>query len=181
MTRIPQITSRDAVSPNAYPVFDSIVASRGNIRGPFTVLMHSPVLCGRVADYGTFVRFESSLPHHLREIAATTVVREYECAYEWAMHNINAPEAGVSPETMAAIRDRAMVDSLPADEQAVIRYARELVITHHVTDETFGAVHALLGDKGVAELTGAIGYYCAIGCVLNALEVPAPEGGASLP
>jgi len=181
MTRIPQITSRDAVSPEAYPVFDSIVASRGAIRGPFTVLMHSPEVAGRVANYGTFVRFESSLPSHLREVAATTVVREYECAYEWAMHNLNAPEAGVSAETMAVIRDRAPLDSLASDEQAVIRYARELVASHHVTDDTFAAVHALLGDKGTVELTAAIGYYCAIGCVLNALEVPAPEGGAPLP
>ncbi|MPZ49423.1 MAG: hypothetical protein GEU75_09030 [Dehalococcoidia bacterium] len=176
MSRIPQITSRDAVSPDTYPIFDSIVASRGAVRGPFTVLMYSPEVARRVAEYGAFVRFESSLPSHLREAAATTVVREYECAYEWAMHSVSAPEAGVSPATMAVIRDRASLDSLPSDEQAVIRYARELVATHHVTDDTFAAVHAILGDKGTAELTAAIGYYCAIGCVLNALEVPAPEG-----
>ena len=181
MTRIPQITDRDDVPPEAHAVFDAIVASRGSVRGPFTVLMHSPEAAGRVAHLGSFVRFESSLPSRLREVAATTVVREYECAYEWAMHAGSAPEAGVSSQTLAVIRDRAPLDSLPAEEQAVIRFARELVATHHVGDATFAPVHALLGDRGTAELTAVIGYYCLIGCVLNALEVPAPAGGAPLP
>jgi 4-carboxymuconolactone decarboxylase len=127
------------------------------------------------------VRFESSLPPRLREAVATTVVREYECAYEWAMHANSALEAGVSAETMAVIRERAPLDALPADEQAVIRFARELVATHQVSDATFAPVHALLGDRGTAELTAVVGYYCLIGCVLNALEVPPPAGGAPLP
>jgi 4-carboxymuconolactone decarboxylase len=181
MTRIPQITDRDDVTPEGREVFDAIVASRGGVRGPFTVLMHSPEVAGRVAHLGSFVRFESSLPSHLREAAATTVVRERDCAYEWAMHVNNAPEAGVSAATMSVIRDKAALDGLPVDEQAVIRYTRELVREHHVSQATFERAQAILGDRGITELTAAIGYYCMIACVLNAFEVPAPAGGSPLP
>ena len=181
MTRIPQITDRAQVPPEAHAIFDAIAASRGSVRGPFSVLMHSPEVAGRIAHLGSFVRFESSLPPHLREAAATTVVRDYECAYEWAMHSVSAPDAGVSEATLDIIRRQAPLDSLTPDEQTVIRYTRELVHERHVSDATFAPVHAILGDKGTAELTAAIGYYCAVACVLNALEVPAPPGGASLP
>src|SRR5688500_11965892 len=106
MTRIPQLTNRDQVAAEAWPIFDAITASRGNVRGPFSVLMHSPEVAGRTAHLGTFVRFESSLPPAIRELTVMTAARESECAYEWAAHAAAARDAGVGVETIEAIKHR---------------------------------------------------------------------------
>ncbi|MBI4213593.1 MAG: carboxymuconolactone decarboxylase family protein [Chloroflexi bacterium] len=181
MTRIPQITARDDVPVEGRGAFDAITASRGNVRGPFSVLMHSPELAARAAHLGTFVRFESSLPPLVRELAATTTVRECECAYEWATHVISAREAGISDATVDVIRRKASLDGLARKERQILRYARELVRNHQVSEETFAPVHELLGDRGSAELTAIVGYYVMLACVLNAFEVPPSPGGDPLP
>lgn len=181
MTRIPQLTNRDQVAAEAWPIFDAITASRGNVRGPFSVLMHSPEVAGRTAHLGTFVRFESSLTPPIRELTVMTAARECECAYEWAAHVASAREAAVSDATIEVIKHRLPVDSLPPLDQALVRFARELVRDHKVSDGTFAAVHGVLGDRGIAELTAAVGYYCLLACVLNAFEVPPLPGGDALP
>ena len=181
MTRIPQITQRHEVPAEAHAIFDAITASRGNVRGPFSVLMHSPEIAGRLAHLGTFVRFESSLPPLVRELAAATAARECECAYEWATHVISAREVGTSDATIDAIRRQAPLDGLALPEQNVVRYARELVRDHRVSEASFAPMHELLGDRGIAELTATIGYYVMLACVLNAFEVPAAPGGDPLP
>src|SRR5262245_33988668 len=40
--RIPAVTDRDQVPEDQRAVWDAIVASRGSVRGPFALLMHSP-------------------------------------------------------------------------------------------------------------------------------------------
>ena len=52
MARLPYITSKDQVAAKDHAVFDSIVASRGAVQGPFTMFLHSPELAGRVAHVG---------------------------------------------------------------------------------------------------------------------------------
>jgi len=42
MARLPPITSKDQVPAKDHAVFDSIVASRGAVQGPFTMFLHTP-------------------------------------------------------------------------------------------------------------------------------------------
>ena len=42
MARLPPITSKDQVAEKDHAIFDSIVASRGAVQGPFTMFLHSP-------------------------------------------------------------------------------------------------------------------------------------------
>ena len=83
MARLPYITSKDQVAAKDHAVFDSIVASRGAVQGPFTMFLHSPELAGRVAHVGAYVRFEGSLDMRVRVLAAMTVAREFEALYVW--------------------------------------------------------------------------------------------------
>src|SRR5687767_9265593 len=96
MARIPQLTQREQVPESAYKSFDSIVASRGRVGGPFSVLMNSPEACERIAHTGAYLRFETSLTPPLRELSTITAVREWECASEWAAHVVLARKEGVS-------------------------------------------------------------------------------------
>ena len=51
MARLSEVT-RDQLKVEDQEYFDQIVGSRGSIRGPYGVLLHSPKLAARVAHAG---------------------------------------------------------------------------------------------------------------------------------
>src|SRR5437762_3812505 len=103
MARLPPITSKDQVAAKDQAIFDSIVASRGAVQGPFTMFLHSPEIAGRAAHLGAYVRFEGSLDMRVRVLAAMVVAREYEAIYVWGAQTGGARKLGVPESTIAAI------------------------------------------------------------------------------
>ena len=75
MARIPQFTTEKDLSADQQDAFDEISASRGQISGPFSVLLNSPELARRAAHLGAYIRFESVLSDQTRELAIITVAR----------------------------------------------------------------------------------------------------------
>ena len=67
MPRISPAT-REQLAPEEQQYYDAIVGSRGSIRGPYGVLLNSPKLAARVADTGSFVRFEFDVPEKYAEL-----------------------------------------------------------------------------------------------------------------
>src|SRR6266853_4710275 len=105
MARLPPITAKDQVPAKDHAVFDSIVASRGAVQGPFTMFLHSPEIAGRVAHLGAYVRFEGSLDMRVRVLAAMVVAREFEAMYVWGAQTGGERRLGVPEATIDAIRD----------------------------------------------------------------------------
>jgi 4-carboxymuconolactone decarboxylase len=181
MPRVPRITGKDQLPEHQRPIFDAIAESRGAVGGPFPVLLNSPEIAGRVAHLGTYLRFESSLTPVQRELAIITAAREWDCALEWGGHVQLARREGVREEAIDIVGRRAPLDGLTDDERMIVRYARELIGTRRVSAATFAAAHAALGDRGVTDLTGTVGYYGMLACALNAFEVEPPAGAPALP
>ena len=175
--RIPAVTDRDQVPEDQRHVWDAIVASRGSVRGPFALLMHSPEVAGRVAHLGTFVRFESSLEPRARELAAMVTAHLLDCEYEAAAHERQAREAGVSDVTLQAIRGKRFGE-VDAADQWVCELARQLVVDHRIAPAVFDTALGRLGERGLVELTATVGYYAMIAATLNAFETPSPGGVA---
>ncbi|HEY7062011.1 MAG TPA: carboxymuconolactone decarboxylase family protein [Chloroflexota bacterium] len=169
--RIPAVTDRDQVPEDQRHLWDAIAASRGSVRGPFALLMHSPEVAGRVAHVGTFVRFESSLEPSVRELAAMVTAHLLDCEYEAAAHERAAREAGVSETTLQAIRGGRYAE-VDAAHRWVCELARQLVVDHRIAPATFDAARDRLGERGLVELTATIGYYAMIAATLNAFEEP---------
>ena len=67
MARLSEVT-RDEVPPEKQHIYDEISGSRGSVRGPFAMLMHSPEVAGRAAHLGAYLRFESSLEQSVVEL-----------------------------------------------------------------------------------------------------------------
>ena len=170
MPRLPEV-SRDDLSPENQKIYDGIAASRGNVRGPFAALMHSPDVAGRAAHVGAYVRFETSLSKLVLELATLTVARHWDAQYEWAAHENQAREAGVREEAIAAIRDHQSPTGLTDEEAISVKFAQELLRDHKVSDATFNVAKDALGLQGVTDLTITVGYYSMISCVLNCMEM----------
>lgn len=104
MPRLPEI-SRDQLNPQEQQFFDEIVGTRGGVRGPYGVLLHSPDLASSVAHTGTYLRFESDMPNALKEVVILTTAREIKSQFEFTSHVALARRAGVSEDTIRAITD----------------------------------------------------------------------------
>lgn len=172
MARLPSITAKDQVAPKDHAVFDSIVASRGAVQGPFTMFLHSPDLAGRLAHLGAFVRFEGSLDMRVRVLAAMTVAREFEAVYVWGAQAGGARRQGVPETTIAAIRENHSC-GIPPQDAEIVDFTRQLLRKHRVDDATATAMRRRFGDDGFIQLTGAIGYYSMLAMTVNACELEA--------
>src|SRR5919202_6207197 len=129
MTRIPEIESRDQLPEPQRHVWDEIVASRGSVRGPFKVLLHSPELASRVGALGGYLRYASPLEPAVREATILATASLLDCAYEWAAHLPQARAAGVPEAVLDALRDKRAA-SLPDAERDLFEFAQQLVQRH---------------------------------------------------
>lgn len=179
MARLPSITSRNQVAPGHQPVFDAIVASRGAVQGPFTMLMHCPELAAHMVNIGGFVRFEGKLDMRVRVLAAMAVAREFDTLYVWGAQTGSARRQNVPESTITAIREQHS-RGIPAADAQIVEFTRELIRKHRVNDESAKALHARFGNEGMIEFTGAIGYYSMLCMMANAVELEAGPGAEVL-
>ena len=179
MARLPSITSKDQVAAKDHATFDSIVASRGAVQGPFTMFLHSPELAGRVAHLGAYVRFEGSLDMRVRVLAAMTVAREFEAVYVWGAQTGGARRQGVPEETITAIRENHL-RGVPPEDAEIIEFTQQLLRRHRVDEASFKKMQTRFGNDGLIQLTGAIGYYSLLAMTVNACELEAAPGAEVL-
>jgi 4-carboxymuconolactone decarboxylase len=179
MPRLPSITRKDQVPAKDHATFDSIVASRGAVQGPFTVFLHSPDIAGRVAHLGAYVRFEGSLDMRIRVVAAMTVAREYDALYVWGAQTGGARRLGVAEATITAIRENH-ARGVPPDDAQIIDFTRQLLRKHRIDDASANAMRSRIGDDEYIQLTGAIGYYALLSMTVNACELEPAEGAEIL-
>jgi 4-carboxymuconolactone decarboxylase len=170
--------TKETMTPEQRAVANSIEAGpRGaGLRGPFNGLLRSPELCDVVQRVGAYVRFGSSIPTALNELAICIVGRRWTAQYEFWAHRRLAIAAGVAPEILDAVAEGRRPEGMSADEAAVYDFTTSLLDTGHVSDALFDRVHEKFGDRGVIDLIGAAGYYTLVSMVLNVDRVPLPEG-----
>jgi 4-carboxymuconolactone decarboxylase len=179
MARLPQITGKEQVPAKDHAVFDSIVASRGAVQGPFTMFLHSPEVSGRVAHLGAYVRFEGSLDMRVRVLAAMTAAREFEAMYVWGAQTGGARRLDVPEATITAIRENHSRGIAPEDAE-IVEFTRQLLRKHRVDDATFTSMQKRFGNDELIQLTTAIGYYSLLAMTVNACELEAAPGAEVL-
>ncbi|MBI3515359.1 MAG: hypothetical protein HY060_15060 [Proteobacteria bacterium] len=179
MAKLPSITKKDQVAAKDHGIFDSIVASRGAVQGPFTMFLHSPEIAGRVAHLGAYVRFEGSLDMRVRVLAAMVVAREYEAIYVWGAQTGGARKLNVPESTITAIRENHS-RGLPPEDAQIVEFTRMLLRKHRIDDATRDAMVKRFGHDQFIQLTGAIGYYVLLGMTVNACELEAAAGAEIL-
>jgi 4-carboxymuconolactone decarboxylase len=175
MARLENVT-REELKPEEHQYYDSIAGSRGSVRGPYGVLLHSPDLAARVADTGAYVRFNLDLPESLKETVIITTAREIKNQYEFAAHAKLARQAGVSDGVIAAIANGTAPAGLSGEAALLVTYAKELLQNRKVSDATFKSVSDKYGMGKTVEITALIGHYLLVGQILAAFEVDLPEG-----
>jgi 4-carboxymuconolactone decarboxylase len=175
MPRIP-LPSREEMTPEQGAVCDEVVAGkRGALVGPLRAAIHNPELARRWSALGEILRFDTSLPKRLSELAILVTGRRYTSQIEFFVHAKAGRDAGLDPAAIEAIR-HAQPPALGPEEAEVYEFARQIHMTGQVPDAAYAAVLDRWGTRGVVELTALIGYYTMVSMTLNAHGVPLPDG-----
>jgi 4-carboxymuconolactone decarboxylase len=150
-------------------------ADRGKtVFGPFVPLLRSPELMLGAKAMGDYLRFKSSLPKRIGELAVLVVCREWTQQVEWQIHYPLALQSGVSREVADAIADGRRPDKLKEDEQVAYDLSIEILRNRRVSDETYRRAVAAFGEQGVVDLLGVNGYYVFLATVMNAARTAVP-------
>jgi 4-carboxymuconolactone decarboxylase len=129
-----------------------------------------------VQRVGAYVRFGSSIPAPLNELAICMAGRKWGAQYEFYAHRRLGIDAGLNPAVLDAVAAGSRPAELSGDETLVYEFVSDLLSTGAVTDSRYGAALERFGERGVMDLVGAVGYYSLVSMVLNVAQVPLPEG-----
>ncbi len=167
----------DDLTPEQRAVADEIIdGPRGNFSTPWKLLVERPGLAQQMCRIGAYIRYENALPNDLKELVIITTARYWDAEYEWHIHSKLAANEGIPADVIEAVRRNEDPSSVNPDILLVVRAARKLLNDHRLDDATFDALVERFGREGTLDLAGTVGYYGLMAQMLNAFDVPVPEG-----
>jgi len=176
--RLPPI-AEETMTPAQRDLMTSISSGpRGRFKmsGPFYCYLHAPAFGELAQKLGAHLRFGTSIAPRLSEFAILATARHWKSQYEWAAHAIIAEQKGVTPETIRDLRAGRYPKKAPKDERVIFDFVAEVYRHKRAGDRAYKAVHALLGDAGMVELVGLLGYYAMVAMTLDVFRMPIPDG-----
>ncbi len=176
MARVPIVT-RDMVPEEFKEAFDELTKDTGGTitGGPNSITVNSPEMARRRSHLTSYLRFESTFPKRIQELAILATARAMDCPYVWNAHAPAARSEGVSDALVDAIRDRQPLPPMADDERAIVDYCNEFYGNHRVSASTFQIALEQFGVQYLVELTALMGHYAQTAFFLNAFEVDLPD------
>ncbi len=149
---------------------------RGEVRGPFNVLLRSPELMSSVQKVGEYLRFRCELDRRIAEMATLIAARHWTQLYEWQAHHPLALKAGLKPEIAQAIAEGRRPTGMAKDEEVVYDLLTEALQNKSVSDATYDRGVEQFGERNLVDLLAIAGYYAMLAMLLNVARTPLPEG-----
>jgi 4-carboxymuconolactone decarboxylase len=160
-----------AAGPQAFPLVDA----DGVLRGPFNAMLLSPPVGGAVQAVGAAVRYGSVLSDRLREIAILAVAARWGSAFEREAHEAVGRVRGLDDHELGVLRAGALPESADPDERTALRMVAALVHRGALTDDEYADAVAVLGERGLFELTTLVGYYGMLALQLRVFAGESPD------
>lgn len=183
--RLPAV-ERQTQDSEGQRIYD-MLTSTGNgyedgLRGPLGMWMYSPELAEGAWRLRQRVRYGTAKDQRLTELVIISTAREISNQYEFSAHEPLGAAAGLEQEIMDFVKYRrpmSEADSIAGMtqmEKLLIQFTREVVSEPKVSSSTFSTAVELLGEEGVMDLTGLIGYYSFVAMTLKAFDVQRQPG-----
>ena len=173
--RIP-LPGPDEMNAAQRAVYDKIVSGpRGTLVGPLRAALHNPSLADAWQALGQVLRFETSLPRCLNELAILVTARHWNSELEWTIHAEAARTAGLDCAVIEAIRTCTLPDFTRVEEREIYDFSRELLENGKAGDGAYAAILARWDAIGAVELSALVGYYSMVAMTLNNHGIPLPD------
>ena len=159
MPRVAPITGKSDVAAEHHDVVDGVLKVFGQVRGPFSMLLHSPELAEQMLGLGNFYRDKK----HRRAQGPLTRHPGWRAGAPRSIR-VGRPggaarRAGVREEAIDVIRARKDPAGLPVEEREIVTYTQQLIWNNRVDQAAFDALKNRHGVQWLVELTAAANYY----------------------
>ena len=171
---MPPLATRKMTEAQKSAVQKVIDGPRGALIGPFIPAMRSPEFMSRLQALGEYLRYNSALGPRLGEMVILLTAREWTQNVEWSVHAPLARKQGVKREIVDAIAEGRRPMGMAGDEALVCDFFLELQRNRSVSDATYKQAVKALGEQGVIDLTGAVGYYSTLAMIMNVARTRVP-------
>jgi 4-carboxymuconolactone decarboxylase len=149
------------------------------IGGPNNVMLRSPSFADSVMRMSDYLRYNSSVPRRLNELAILLVARHWNSQFEWALHVPAAKKAGLAEAVINDLAEGQGPSEMQPDESIVYNFVTDLLTNKEVSDEVFNKAKEALGEQQVVDLIGVTGFYSMLAMVLNTAKIPVPPAAAA--
>jgi len=161
-------------------VLEDILATRGNLDGPFLAWTLSPGLANPAQQLGAFCRYHTQLDLVESELAILTTAAWWRSQAEWLIHEPIARKAGLSADIIDALQAQQTPEFTEPRQALIYQTGRSLYENRRVPDELYQRGAEIFGEQGMVELIGIFGYYAFVAMTLNTFEMR-PAGDTPLP
>jgi len=153
---------------------ETVAGRRGKVPAPMVAWLRNPELARRGQKLGELLRFETTLEPHLTELAILVCGRHWTSHHEWTAHKAMGLKAGLNPDVIAAIAARSTPQFENERQRAVYEVSSTLLSSGRVPRALYEFGVVQLGEQGMVELVGVLGYYCFVSLTLNTFELGLP-------
>jgi 4-carboxymuconolactone decarboxylase len=166
----------DQLSPEQKLLHAELGRTRKRVSGPFAIWLRNPALADAANKLTLVLRENGKLDRRLFELIVMTVVRHWSAQYAWAAHVGAALAAGLSPDVIAALRERRKPGFAKDDERLVYEAVSELLDTKSLAAATYQKLLDRFGIDLTIEIITVAGFYGMVSTVLTGFDVPTPNG-----
>ena len=142
---------------------------------PYRAYIRSPDLAPRLSALSEYLRWNTSLPPRLSELAILITARQWTAQYEWFAHYPLALKGGLDPKIAGDIAAGKRPDNMKDDEAALYDLATALYRDKKVSDPVYKAALEKFGERGIMDIIGIIGYYDLVSMTLITMQAGAPN------
>jgi 4-carboxymuconolactone decarboxylase len=166
----------EELTPEQKAIYHEVSRGRPRVTGPFGVLLRNPPLADAVNRAVEQIRTKGKLEKRLYELIVMIVARHAAAAYAWSVHEKPAKDAGIAADAIEAIRAGRVPAFTRPDEKAIYEAVTSLLKTNRISDAAYQALLKEFGLELTIDIVSCAGLYCLIGAIINAFEVPTPNG-----
>jgi 4-carboxymuconolactone decarboxylase len=142
---------------------------------PYRAYIRNPDLAPRLSALSDYLRWNTSLPPRLSELAILITARQWTAQFEWFAHYPLALKGGLDPAVAGDIAVGKRPDNMKDDEAALYDLVMALYRDKKVTDSVYKAALDKFGERGIMDIIGIIGYYDIASMTLITMQATAPN------
>lgn len=163
----------EELSPPQKAWADLISAPPRNARftvPPYRTYIRNPDLAPKLSNLSDYLRWNTSLPPRLSEMAILITARHWTAQYEWTAHYPLAMKGGLDPKIADAIARGTRPDGMKDDEAALYDLGIALYRDRKVSDAVYKAALEKFGERGIMDIVGIMGYYDLVSMTLITMQ-----------
>lgn len=180
VSRLPPLPQ--PLDPILQEMFDQRRAMGGAIINLTLVTGHAPKFARASGAMAFAIRFDTSTPRRLIELAIFRTAQIVGSDYELNQHKPLMRMCGYRDQQIGEIADWRRSSSFDDEQRALLGYVEQMAHGGDVDDATFAALSRVFTPQQIVEISYTVGTYYSTGLLTKALRIkPESDGRLTVP